>query len=707
MQPRAQATLKAEPRTDLPSLHRHPRPAMADPTPGPSVPQSRTHRVRAALRSCGSSWLSLLAVPLLVGLLAVLSQQRQPKRYDSDVTHLIRSLGDEYLICANFQDQPLNSHWTRYLLSWARTSTSLLQGPQASHIYTLATSQPDSPGEVECLLVKSGRVAATGTHLALAPSCQSSEGCTTHQVPNGHTLLPAFTDAHGHLLDLGQSLLSVDLTGAESLKECRHRLEAFVSSHHDLDESAWIQGGGWDHTRWADWPNKDQFPTAQDMVGASAKLHERKFALKRVDFHALWLSPTALQTVVANGNVPPGVGAIPGGSIVLDPAGRPSGVLVDHAMRFALEVIPRWTNDDRKEFLNEAVGLLLSEGITGVGDAAASIDDIVFYANTIEAETNLGIRTYAFLSCESSQIVDDAECLESLVSRLAAYGSKALLLNEDAASDLTLRTVKLFADGALGSWGAALFSPYSDRPSETGSLTMNESEITAIVRYWAKEGYQIATHAIGDRANALVLDAYEAILVPLAAEGHHDLRARIEHAQILRSQDFSRFKSRTSPLPGTQGPLSIIASMQPSQYASDEHYLPSRLGISRLPDAFPWRSLLHLGSHVLFGSDFPVESPSVLAGMRAATSRTASTADTRPEILTRLEALRAYTSAPPFGQFQEDVLGSLESAKWADWILTNGDVLDDTQDLRDIRVVATIKRGEPVWLQGIGRLPPR
>ncbi|PWN18356.1 hypothetical protein BCV69DRAFT_285324 [Microstroma glucosiphilum] len=649
-------------------------------------------------------WAALLVLSLLVGLFAVVSQKRQPKQHNPDLEHLIRSLGDEYLICADGTSQPSGSRWTQYLGIWRHMRPLLSQKPKASHIYTLATSQPESPGEVECLFVKSGRVLSSGTRLALGPLCDSFQGCMTHEVPYGHTLLPAFTDAHGHLLDLGQSLLSVDLTGAESLSECRERLESFLASHPDLDKSAWIEGGGWDHTRWIDWPNKARFPTAQDMIENSVSLRERKISLKRIDFHALWLSPAALQTVMADDKIPPGVEVIPGGSIVLDSEGRPSGVLVDHAMRFALEVIPRWTNEDRKKFLKQAVDLLLSEGITGVGDAAASIDDIVFYADTIRAGTDLGVRTYAFLSCESSQIVDDAECFEALVSRLAASGSGPLLLNEDAASDFTLRTVKLFADGALGSWGAALFLPYSDRPTERGSLTMNESAIPAIVNYWADKGYQIATHAIGDRANALVLDAYEEVLLRLTSQGEHDLRARIEHAQILRSQDFARFKSPTSQLMRTQGPLSIIASMQPSQYASDEHYLPSRLGPDRLANAFPWRSLLGSGSHVLFGSDFPVESPSVLAGIRAATTRTSPTADVVPETLTRLEALRAYTSAPPFGQFQEKVLGSLESEKWADWILTFGDILDDRQDLQDIRVVATVKRGKPAWLEGKGRL---
>lgn len=614
------------------------------------------------------------------------NRRRTQGREQDLLANFQQHLPDEYAVCSSYREHQSTTAW--------RTASHFLNG--RGLIHSLAGDK--GSGTVDCFIVQAGRLTHSGDEATTRKWCESrTPACKVRLVPAGYSVMPSFTDAHGHLLALGQSLLTVDLTGATSLRECIERIEQFVQAHPALrdDLDRWIEGNGWDQTRWNDTDGKG-FPTSADL-SSSQILSQRKISLKRIDFHALWLSPKAMQDVTENGRLSPlptpdGREEIPGGLVVRDGStGRPTGILIDNAMQLALDVIPPWTDADRKEYLNTAQNLLFSYGITGVGDAAASMEDISFYRRAEQAG-NLGLRVYAFLACPTGQHY----CAEEATKHLLSDADVHLpFKNEDAASKLTIRTVKLFADGALGSWGSAMWKPYSDRPSERGLLLMEESEVPKIVRYWHERGWQIATHAIGDRANSIVLDAYESLLAN-DTDGV-DIRPRIEHVQLLRPSDIPRFTH-----------LGVIPSMQPTHCTSDFYYVADRIGETRSAHgAYAWRSLFNEQSSLIFGSDFPVESPNVLEGLWAAVSRLDREGNSPfgrgvpwhgKERVELTDAVRAFTSNAALGQFQEAVLGSLERGKWADFILVKGDLFDrHLKDPRQVSVVGTALAGQWVW----------
>lgn len=591
--------------------------------------------------------------------------------------------------------------------SWWTTSTRLLwpdsQPPPSIH--TLKQDQDDAASR-ECILISGDRISAAGSRTLIEPFCRLSDDCEVRQLPAGYTLMPSFADAHGHLLDLGKSLEIVDLTGATSLHEVITRIETFVLERPHLrdDRNAWIEGNGWDQTRWND-TTGDHFPTWQDLA-KSDLLEDRKISLKRVDWHALWLSKTAMREVETNGKVPRNGTEVLGGLVVRDPAtGKPTGVLMDNAMQLALDVIPPMTDADRLRYLSAATDLLFSLGITSVGDAAAPIDDIVFYQR-LAARGELKLRVYAFLLCPpDTQMRCAAEAREAA----AAVGLELPSLNTDLHSKLTVRTVKLFADGALGSWGSALKQPYSDRPTERGLLLLDPEELPEIVSYWHQRNWQVGVHAIGDRANSIVLDAFEKAH-PRAA----NLRPRVEHAQLVSPEDHTHFAG-----------LGVIASMQPTHCTSDMGYVAARIGHERSrTEAYPWRSILN-GSdtseaHITFGSDFPVEKPDPLQGIWSAVNRLDYHTLSSPfglhqswyaeQAVTPLQALRAFTSGAAYAQHQERWLGTLEPGKKADFVVVRGDPLTDLtlraeRERRQrvqrppVKVVATAMDGQWVWTE--------
>ncbi|CAO1635368.1 unnamed protein product [Jaminaea pallidilutea] len=575
-------------------------------------------------------------------------------------------------------------------------------------IHTLKQGQGDAASR-ECILISGNRISAAGSRTLIEPFCDHSDDCEVRQLPAGYTLMPSFADAHGHLLDLGKSLEIVDLTGATSLHEVITRIETFILERPHLqdDHSAWIEGNGWDQTRWNDTAG-DHFPTWQDLA-KSKLLEDRKISLKRIDWHALWLSEAAMREVEANGKVPQNGTDVPGGLVVRDPVtGKPTGVLMDNAMQLALDVMPPMTDADRLRFLSAATDLLFSLGMTSVGDAAAPIDDILFYQR-LAARGELKLRVYAFLLCPPER---QMRCAEEATDAAASVGLELPSLNTDLHSKLTVRTVKLFADGALGSWGSALKQPYSDRPSERGLLLLDPEELPEIVSYWHQRNWQVGVHAIGDRANSIVLDAFEK--AHLRAP---NLRPRVEHAQLVSPEDHRRFAKS-----------GIIASMQPTHCTSDMGYVAVRIGQERSrTEAYPWRSILNGSNdddsgeaHIAFGSDFPVERPDPLQGIWSAVNRLDYHTLSSPfglhqpwyaeQTVTPLQALRAFTSGAAYAQHQERWVGSLEPAKKADFVVVRGDPLTDLTLRAErkrrqrgqrppVKVVATAMDGQWAWTE--------
>ena len=476
---------------------------------------------------------------------------------------------------------------------------------------------------------------------------------------HGQTLLPGLIDAHGHVLDLGLESVQVQLTGTANLQEAEQKIRVYARAH---PQRAWLVGGGWNHVIW----NLGRFPTAQELDSAVA---DRPAALDRIDGHAKWLNTKALQAAgITKDTADP-----TGGRIERDAAGNPSGVLVDKAMDLVEAVIPKLSDAERLAALQAAMRHMNSVGLTGVGDAGVGADGIASYRELAD-QGRLTVRVYAMIAGTG----EDFRAL-SKDGPLLGY----------AHDRLTIRSVKLFADGALGSRGAALLAPYSDKPEQSGLLFMTNAEMQHKIETALSAGYQVNIHAIGDAANRQVLDAFEAAYRTV---GGRALRNRIEHAQVVALSDIPRFKQ-----------LDLIASMQPTHATGDMNMAEARIGPERLKGAYAWRAFLDQGTVIAGGSDFPVESDNPFFGLHAAVTRT-DHANQPPggwhpeQAMTLLEAFRAFTLAAAYAEHQEQSLGSLEPGKWADFILVDRDLFKiPPADIWKIRVLETWLAGERVY----------
>lgn len=525
--------------------------------------------------------------------------------------------------------------------------------------------------------------------------------CDVRRLRSGQTLFPGFHDAHGHILDYGWSRTVANLVGSTSIEDVIDRLEAYVRSRPHLmafalaDDTSiaanatsmpWIEGIGWDQTKWT----PAEFPTAADL-GRSELLRRFPIVLRRIDVHALWLSEVGLDMVVRGAKGFPSSSAddhkVQGGLVVRNPAGKPTGILIDNAMNFAYQVVPEWTDAQRKIFLDAATEGLLRVGITAVGDAATDLKAAAFYRR-MDADGQLRFRIYSMLACPP----DERRCAHR-VEQVKPEGKAEL------DKMFTLRAVKLFNDGALGSWGSAMWVDYADKPGERGLLLIPEPELPRLVEYWLERGWQVCTHAIGDRANTLTLDAYEKYLRSHPGVSGHSLRPRVEHAQLMRPSDLTRF-----------APLGVIASMQPTHCTSDMGYVESRIGEERASNgAYACKSLLKANASLALGSDFPVELPDPLHGIYSAITRLDPSGDSPHgpggwyphERLTRREALRGFTQDAAFSQFEEEVAGSIAVGKRADFTLLDRDILDEDKVtpamVRSAKVDATFVGGKVVF----------
>ncbi|MDX1678162.1 amidohydrolase [Arsukibacterium sp.] len=450
----------------------------------------------------------------------------------------------------------------------------------------------------------------------------------------GKTLLPGLIDGHGHVLGLGEYLNQADLRGITSEQATVAEVARFAATQ---PQASWVIGRGWNQVLWDD----KRFP---DKSLLDEAISERPVWLVRIDAHAGWANSKALAAAgISKDTLDP-----PGGEIIRDANGNPTGVLIDNAMQLVQRQIPAPTSDDKTAALQLAFDHLLALGITSVHDAGVDSELADIYLQL--AETNqLPLRLYPMLSAKDPEL-----------GRWLEQG-----IIDDPQDWLDIRSVKIYGDGALGSRGAALLADYSDQPGQTGLLVTQPDALTQIMQLTMNAGFQANVHAIGDRANRLALDRFEQLAT---AEQRLAGRHRIEHAQIVAPADIPRFKT-----------LNVLPSMQAVHATSDKNMAGDRLGVARLRGAYAWRSFIDQGSIIVGGSDFPVELANPFHGLHASVTR--QDQQNQPaggwlpeQRLTLTEALRSFTVDAAYGAFQEDTLGTLAPGSWADFILVDQDI---------------------------------
>jgi len=472
----------------------------------------------------------------------------------------------------------------------------------------------------------------------------------------GRTLMPGIIDAHGHVMGVGFNALTLDLSGTKSLAEAQAAIAAYARANPNR---RWIIGRGWNQEAWG----LGRFPTAAEIDAAVA---DRPVWLERVDGHAGWANTLAMKEAGVTAK-----SVAPTGGRIEKTGAQPNGVFVDAAMSLVDKALPAPLPRERDLAFVKAQQTLLSYGITAIADMGTSLDDwMTFRRAGDRGGLLLRILSYAGGVDAMTQIGGPAPTPWLYEDRLRMGG------------------VKLYSDGALGSRGAWLKQPYHDAPNERGLGFLTDSQLRNLMSRAAMDGFQVAVHAIGDQANAQLLDAIE----ELSQSYPGDRRWRIEHAQVVDPADLARF-----------GKHGIIASMQPVHQTSDRLMAEARLGPQRLAGAYAWQSMLRAGSKLAFGSDTPVESPDPFAGIAAAFTR--EDAQGQPfggwqpqERVSREQALAGFTTGAAYAAFAEDRLGSLLPGMRADFILIDQDPLMATpQEIRAIKVQETWVGGRPVW----------
>ena len=481
----------------------------------------------------------------------------------------------------------------------------------------------------------------------------------------GRTLIPGIIDAHGHVMGLGMQSLQLDLSDTNSLEEARARIAAYAAAN---PSPRWIIGRGWNQERWG----LGRFPTAADLDDLAPG---RPIWLERVDGHAGWANSEAMREA--------GITAAtqsPAGGRIERSGRQPTGIFVDAAAELVQRAVPALQPRVRDQAFARAQQLLLSQGITATADMGTSVDDWLTMRRAGDTgRLNLRIFSYAM-------------GIEPMLA-VAGTGPTPWLYN----NRLRMVGVKLYLDGALGSRGAWLKAPYRDAAGQRGLAFLTDTELKNVMSRAAMDNFQVAVHAIGDNANALVLDAIE----ELAATYKGDRRWRIEHAQVVDPADLPRFARN-----------GIIASMQPVHQASDWQMAEARMGRERLGGAYAWASMLRQSTPLAFGSDYPVESPNPFHGLAVAISR--QDASGQPpggwfpeQRLTLEQAFDSFTRVGAYASFAEDRLGTLEVGRMADFIFIDRDIFrtSDPREIRETRVLETYLGGTQVWSASPAQAP--
>jgi predicted amidohydrolase YtcJ len=517
-------------------------------------------------------------------------------------------------------------------------------------IHTLDPSRPVA----QAALARDGRLVCVGT----AEACGARAGPHARRLRVG-SAVPGLVDAHGHVFGLHRARSEVSCAGAPSEEACAARA---ADRARTLARGAWVVGRGWDQNRWA----SGRFPSEATLTRA---VPDRPALLTRVDGHAAWANAAALSAA----GVGPGTADPPGGKILRDAGGRPTGVLVDAAVDLVAAMIPAPTPAELEAGILQALGELAGVGLTAVHDAGVDPAALDVYRR-LARDGRLPVRVYA--------MIDGQVPLPALQAEMARQAV------EPEVGLLTVRAVKLYSDGALGSRGAALGADYSDDPGNRGLLLGPPELLRARVRAVVAAGFQPCVHAIGDRGVEETLSAFEAAGEPARVRS---LRPRIEHLQVVAARDWPRLAA-----------AGVVASMQPVHCTSDAPWVPARLGAGseRLRGAYAWRTALSSGLPLAFGSDFPVEEPDPRAGLASAETRLASGAGAPflpEERLTRREALQAFTTGAAWAGFAEGRRGMIKEGFDADLTTFGEDLLAvDASALASVKVTATVVGGRVV-----------
>lgn len=524
-----------------------------------------------------------------------------------------------------------------------------------ARIHTMNAEKP----KAEALAIQAGRVVAVGSLQEL----KAWRGPSTRVIDlKGKAVYPGFHEGHGHLKGLGHQIVHLDLAGVTSLDAVQIRIKEEIGK---TPKSDWVLGRGWDQNLWS----TKEFPTRQDLDKLSA---DYPLALTRVDGHAIWANSLALKKAGINRQTPDPVG----GKIIRDAQGEATGILVDRAMDLLRRVIPEESSAQREKAIRAALARSVEYGLTTFHDAGVDAADIAIY-EALAAKGELPLRLNVMLAGADAGLIE-------------RYMRSGPVLKDK----LQIRSVKLMADGALGSRGAAMLEPYADQSAYSGLEILTEEQIYQATKRFAQAGFQTAVHAIGDKTNRSVLNAFERVKKDLPKA---DLRLRVEHAQILDAEDIPRF-----------GKLGIIASVQPTHLTSDAPWVPTRIGNNRMEEgAYVWQKLRQSKAVLVSGSDTPVESANPLWGLYAAVTR--QTQDGHPpkgwtydQHLSMEDALESYTRNAAFAAFWEKELGTLEPGKLADIVVLDSDleqIMQEKrpQDILKAKVLMTISNGRIVY----------
>lgn len=519
------------------------------------------------------------------------------------------------------------------------------------------TGDPLRP-QVEAVAVRGDRITWVG-------DAQGARGLLSNGVPGidlkGAAMFPGFTDAHAHLLGIGQRELTLNLEGSASLEAMLASLSAWAAGH---PQDPVLVGRGWIETHW---PEK-RFPTRIDL---DRVVPGRPVILGRADGHAVVVNSAALAAAhITRDTVAP-----TGGEILKDAAGEPNGMLIDAAEALIGPLIPAESEAAINRALDAAFKVCAAYGWTGLHNMSVGQAE----RSALEGRSAGGgvpLRVYNCLTPRAGP-------------KLLADGAEV-----SADGRLITRAIKHYADGALGSRGAALFAPYADRPDTTGLMQTSAAEMVPIYVDALKKGIQITTHAIGDRGNAEVLDWYEAALktVPVAERAVADPRFRIEHAQVLRLSDIPRFRA-----------LGVIPSMQPSHAIGDLYFAPARLGDARLDGAYAWRRLIEAGAIIAGGTDAPVERGDPMIEFHAAVARRSLDGFQGPDwradqAVDRATALKMFTVWPAYASFREHELGLIKPGYRADFSVFSVDLMTaPVADILKASALLTMVGGQAVY----------
>lgn len=520
----------------------------------------------------------------------------------------------------------------------------------------------DKSAKAQAIAVKGDKIVVVGTNEA----AQKFVGANTRVVDlKGNTVLPGFTDAHQHLSGVGQREMTLNLEGTTSLNDLLAKVKARVDQ---AQPGQWVTGRGWIETHW----EPPVFPTRWDLDKVSPN---NPVILGRADGHGAVANSAALKLGGVDKSTPNPFG----GEISKDKnSGEPNGMLLDSAQGLVRRRVPPTTRADEERAVELGVKRDIELGWTQIQDAGGSFADVDIFKKLYAAGT-IKLRIYKAVYGPGP----NATRLMNEGPTVGAFGNR-----------LTVRTIKVVSDGALGSRGAALLGPYSDAPATSGFLTVKVEELRPMLVEALRKGIQVETHAIGDKANRFILDEYETALkaVPASERKVADPRWRVEHAQIVNPADIPRFAK-----------LGIIPSMQPSHAIGDLFFAPSRLGIERLAGAYAWESFIKSGVVVPGGSDAPVERGEPMIEFYAAVARK----DQRgfsgegwhpEEAVTRQQALKMFTIWPAYAAFEEKLRGTIEVGKLADFTILSADIMTiPAPEILKTRNVMTVINGEIVF----------